>query len=164
MAPVQNAGPGRSRLFMGDEVLSAYPELRDFITPRSFTMELSNYDIGSDALKPEHRLALFDLGIRAFDKDFSVIHVWGFHSHTGDARFNAALAERRAERAMSNVRVMDVIDARVRSWQYTGVSWRRGMQDGETPQMRKVILVFNVESSFAKVVSHRGRAFRAKAL
>jgi hypothetical protein len=156
MSPVHDTGPGKSRLFRGHELLKAYPDFSQVVTSGSFALELSNYDIASADLKKEHEVGLWELGLKAFDRDFTSVNVWGFHSHTGDPRFNARLAEQRAEKAMYRVKILEVIDARVRRWNYRGVAWRHGMKDGESPEMRKVLLLFRGESfnDWASLAGH----------
>lgn len=160
----KSTGPGAYRLFQGYDLLKAYPSFQGVVNSFSLSLELTNFDIGSDWLKTEHNQGIWSLSLKAFDKVFSSANVWGFHSHTGDAKFNLALAERRAENAMSRAKVMLDLDTRsmVRHWGFRGVAWRQGMQGGESPEMRKVLLVFRGLSADAPTTSSASSASSEK--
>ena len=139
-APPQSR-PGKSRLFRGNEDAINFSEWRRYVTVTSLTLELSEFDIGSKELQASHMIALWELGLKAFDREFSQILVWGFHSHTGDPQFNAVLAEQRAQNAILKFHFFAQLDARISKWGYKGVPWTPDMKDGERGDMRKVVIL-----------------------
>ena len=146
MSKSKSTGPGGYRLFRGHELLTTYPEFQGAVNGFSLSLELTNFDIGADDLKWEHDQGIWRLALNAFDKRFTSVHGWGYHSHTGDAKFNLALAERRAQNAVSRAVAALNADTRAqlnRRWVFRPVAWRRGMKDGESPEMRKVLILFH---------------------
>jgi hypothetical protein len=143
--------PGKARVFtQTEEILAAYPVYKDILEHAgigTMLVEMTYFDIASDELKPAHKDAIFTANLKAFNKNYRVIWAWGFHSHTGEASFNLALAERRAEHAVQYARRLGIIDSQIRQWKYTGVPWRKGMLDGETGEMRRVHIIFRAEST-----------------
>ncbi|MEJ1158224.1 hypothetical protein [Prosthecomicrobium sp. N25] len=155
---------GEARVIVGsDAILAAYPEFASVMNPshRSILVEMWNFDIGGDQLKIRHRNAIFDAKLKAFDKDFTFVNAYGFHSNTGGPAFdNHALAERRAQNAVTEARLGGAIDARIRRWNYMGIDWRPGMPTGEVAEMRKVLLLWRAESSFDDFTPQPGMKMR----
>jgi hypothetical protein len=139
----ENQGPGTFRFLMSaGEIVAAYPDLAELATEQSMAVELTNFDIASDELKAAHKDGVWQLCLRATDKEFTHAWTFGFHSHTGDPQFNADLAERRSTNGMSYARVTGVVDGIIGQWRHTAVSWRPGWPDGESAEMRKVLIMF----------------------
>ena len=139
----ENQGPGTYRFLLSSiEIIRAYPQLSELATETSMALELTNFDIASDELKDAHKDAIFQLCLKAFSKEFSLVWTFGFHSHTGDPNFNAALAERRAENGMRYAFFIGVVDGIIGKWLHTGVKWQPGFPDGESAEMRKVLILF----------------------
>jgi hypothetical protein len=136
---------GQARVLVGyDAIVRAYPDAAYLPkATQSIFVEMTHFDIGGDTLKPAHKDAIFTAMLKAADKDFRRVQGWGFHSRTGGPKFdNMALALRRAENAIGFARMTGAIDARIREWSYSAVAWRVGMPPGESPLMRKVVLLF----------------------
>jgi hypothetical protein len=66
----------------------------------------------------------------------------GFHSNTGDLNFNMALGERRATNAYNSARRDDPQITPSLTFKHASVIWRPGDPDGETGEMRKVLILY----------------------
>ena len=51
------------------------------------------------------------------------------------------------------MQLLGIVDGRIRAWRHTGVAWRPGMANGESPEMRKVLILFREGSPFEDHVS-----------
>lgn len=140
-----STGPGKSRLFMNRaDLAAAYPITEGWAFYGSSGLEPTNFDVGGDALKPEHRGAIWTFCLKNFDGMFDAGRVWGFRSHTGNASFNSALADRRSINAFNYTRLSLAPDTIIPKWYHTKRLWQRGDPDGESPEMRKVLIIFQV--------------------
>jgi hypothetical protein len=135
-------GPGAYQIFNGRDLDKAYPQLAGWAPESSLSVELTNFDIGKSDLKPEHKDGIWQHSLKTFEKPFTVAWSFGFYSHTGSTGFNTRLSEQRAEVAMRFARTMRAPGVIIGAWRHTGVAWQKGMKDGETGEMRKVLIAF----------------------
>ncbi|MDO7841851.1 hypothetical protein [Sphingomonas immobilis] len=137
------SGPGAYRIFnTATELEKAYPQLKGWAPELSMSIELTNFDIASCELKPEHKDGIYRGSLGTSDREYKVAWSFGFHSHTGGQAFNSQLAEARADSAIRFAYSMRGPDTVVGEWKHTSVSWRPGFPDGESAEMRKVLIVY----------------------